>query len=55
MRKLNLVILLTVLFSGWAVADEGMWLPSLVHRLNINDMKKMGLELSAEEIYSING
>lgn len=55
MRKLNLVILLTVLFSGWAIADEGMWLPSLVHKLNINDMKKMGLELSAEEIYSING
>ena len=55
MRKLNLVILLTVLFSGWSFADEGMWLPSLVHKLNINDMKKMGLELSAEEIYSING
>lgn len=54
MRKLNLVILMTVLFSGWATADEGMWLPSLVHRLNINDMKKMGLELSSEDIYSIN-
>jgi len=55
MRKFKLVILFTVLFSGWAIADEGMWLPSLVHKLNINDMKKMGLELSAEEIYSING
>jgi hypothetical protein len=39
---------------GWAVADEGMWLPSLIYKLNIADMQKMGLQLSAEEIYSIN-
>ena len=54
MRKLNLVLLLTVFFYGWAVADEGMWLPSLIHKLNISDMQRMGLGLSAEEIYSIN-
>jgi hypothetical protein len=54
MRKLNLVLLLTVMFYGWAVADEGMWLPSLIHKLNIAEMQKMGLELSAEDIYSIN-
>ncbi len=34
-------------------ADEGMWLPFLVGR-NYEDMKKHGLNLSAEEIYSIN-
>jgi len=54
MRKLNLVLLLTVMFYGWAVADEGMWLPSLINKLNIADMQKMGLQLSAEDIYSIN-
>ena len=54
MRKLNLVLLLTVFIYGWAVADEGMWLPSLIHKLNISDMQRMGLGLSAEEIYSIN-
>jgi hypothetical protein len=54
MRKLNLVLLLTVISYGWAVADEGMWLPSLIHKLNIADMQKMGLQLSAEDIYSIN-
>ena len=54
MRKLNLVLLLTVIFSGWALADEGMWLPSLIYKLNITDMQKEGLELSAEDIYSIN-
>ena len=54
MRRLNLILLITVLFFGSAVADEGMWLPSLIHKLNINDMKKAGLELSADDIYSIN-
>lgn len=35
-------------------ADEGMWLPLLVKRLNHADMQKHGLQLSAEEIYSVN-
>lgn len=35
-------------------ADEGMWLPLLVDRLNYTDMKEMGLQLTADEIYSIN-
>ena len=35
-------------------ADEGMWIPMLVERLNYVDMQEMGLNLTAEEIYSIN-
>jgi len=35
-------------------ADEGMWLPSLVGKLNIQKMNLIGCKLSAEEIYSIN-
>lgn len=35
-------------------ADEGMWLPLFVKRLNHVDMKKMGCKLTAEEIYDIN-
>lgn len=54
MRKFYLVLLLTVCFYGWTKADEGMWLPSLIYKLNISEMQKMGLQLSAEEIYSIN-
>lgn len=54
MRKLNLILLLTIFIFGSAVADEGMWLPSLIYKLNIADMQKTGLELSAEDIYSIN-
>lgn len=35
-------------------ADEGMWLPLLVSRLNYTDMQKMGLKLTPDEIYSAN-
>jgi len=34
--------------------DEGMWLPMFVERLNWVDIQEMGLQLSAEEMYSIN-
>ncbi|MBL4625377.1 MAG: S46 family peptidase [Flavobacteriales bacterium] len=35
-------------------ADEGMWLPLHIKRLSHVDMQKQGLQLTAEEIYSIN-
>lgn len=35
-------------------ADEGMWLPLFIERLNYVDMQKMGLKLTPEEIYSVN-
>lgn len=35
-------------------ADEGMWFLMHIQRLNMRDMQKMGLQLTAEEIYSIN-
>ncbi|MDP4282349.1 MAG: S46 family peptidase [Bacteroidota bacterium] len=41
------------LFAG-NPPDEGMWLPLLIPRLNYVDMQKMGLHLTAEELYSIN-
>ncbi|TPE43777.1 S46 family peptidase [Pontibacter mangrovi] len=31
-----------------------MWLPMLIKRLNYTDMQKQGLQLTAEEIYSVN-
>jgi hypothetical protein len=34
--------------------DEGMWLPMLVQKLNMQKMKAMGLKLTAEDIYSVN-
>lgn len=35
-------------------ADEGMWLPLLIQKLNIEEMHELGLQLSAEDIYAIN-
>ena len=52
-RILGLLILLIGL-QPIAKSDEGMWLPLFVERLNYVDMQKMGLQLTAEEIYSIN-
>lgn len=46
------IFTLVVLAFG-ARADEGMWLPFMIGR-NYEDMKKHGLNLSAEDIYSIN-
>lgn len=50
------LVLFVLLWSSLFVsrADEGMWLPMFIDRLNYTDMQKMGLQLSAEEIYSIN-
>ena len=35
-------------------ADEGMWFLMFIERLNHRDMQEMGLQLTSEEIYSIN-
>ncbi|MEH6764884.1 MAG: S46 family peptidase [Aequorivita antarctica] len=35
-------------------ANEGMWFLMHIERLNYRDMQKMGLQLTPEEIYSIN-
>jgi hypothetical protein len=55
MKRLNLLIAIFILFSGLSLrADEGMWLPIFVERLNYVDMQKMGLHLTADEIYNVN-
>ena len=51
---LLIVGLLTTTFASKAKADEGMWLPFLIKRLNYVDMQKEGLKLTPEEIYSAN-
>lgn len=45
---------IAILCSTQTRADEGMWLPLLIKRLNYADMKAHGLQLTAEEIYSVN-
>ena len=49
-------IFMSLIFSIPTItcADEGMWLPMFVKRLNEVDMQAAGLQLTADELYSIN-
>src|SRR5690606_21611836 len=53
MKKIIVFALLLSMKLG-VFADAGMWFLMHLERLNERDMQKMGLQLSAEEIYSIN-
>lgn len=53
MKKLTLLITFCYIFSINLIADEGMWLPILIGK-NIDEMKRQGCKLSAEDIYSVN-
>jgi hypothetical protein len=50
----KILLALTLVISLISKADEGMWLPQLLNAMNIKDMKKNGLKLTAEQIYSVN-
>ncbi len=52
--KKFLLLFITILSITGVRADEGMWLPMLINRLNYVDMQKAGLKLTADEIYSVN-
>ncbi|MFI3299140.1 MAG: S46 family peptidase [Rikenellaceae bacterium] len=54
MMKKFLLSTLALFISFSAIADEGMWLPSLLKGQTINFMRKAGLKLSAEDLYSVN-
>ncbi len=54
MKKVKIFALLGILMTSvFAKADEGMWLPFMLGR-NYEDMKKHGLKLTQDQIYSIN-
>ena len=55
MKKIILSLIAAIMLIPMSVkADEGMWFLMFIERLNHRDMQKMGLQLTAEEIYSIN-
>lgn len=54
MKKTVLTIIAFILCFSSAVANEGMWFLMHIERLNYRDMQKMGLQLTPEEIYSVN-
>lgn len=53
-QKTMLIILALVLSWIGCRADEGMWIPMLLKKYNIEDMQKQGFKLTAEDIYDIN-
>ncbi len=54
MKRTLLYFLIFCIIVPSASAEEGMWLPLLLKNQKYSEMRKMGLKLSAEEIYSIN-
>lgn len=52
-KTITLAIVFIFQFSS-LFADEGMWLPHLLKTLKEKEMKKFGMKISAEDIYSIN-
>ncbi len=56
-RMKKIIIALFAVFSIFQArvkADEGMWLLSLLEKMNMDEMTEMGLQLTADQIYSIN-
>jgi hypothetical protein len=51
-RTILIIVFISLALSGQA--KEGMWLPVLLDKFNIDDMQQMGFKLTAEDVYSIN-
>lgn len=54
--KKRSIFLIVALVCGWigCRAEEGMWIPMLLKKYNIEDMQRQGFKLTAEDIYNIN-
>ena len=52
--KVVLFSLIFSLISIFSIANEGMWLPLLLEKLNEKEMKSLGMKISAKDIYNIN-
>ena len=50
----HLLVAFCLFIVSLAKADEGMWLPLLLEKLNEKHMKSLGMKMSAKDIYSIN-
>lgn len=48
------ILFMLLAASVWAKADEGMWLPSLLNKVNAQKMKELGAQITPEDIYNVN-
>lgn len=54
MKRIYALFTLALLMIQVAKADEGMWLLSMLDKMNFKDMEAKGLRLTKEQLYSIN-
>lgn len=47
-------LLIALLMTPTAKADEGMWIPLFLKSLNEAEMQELGMKITAEDIYSVN-
>lgn len=50
----RLLVVLFLFSVSLVRANEGMWLPLLLDKMNEKEMKSLGMKISAKDIYSIN-
>ncbi len=53
-RRWVLLLVMTAFVRLSCFADEGMWIPILLKKYNIEEMQRKGFKLTAEDIYDIN-
>ncbi len=53
MKKILSIIIALTVFTGSAIADEGMWLLPLLEKMNGKAMKDLGCKVSPKQIYNI--
>src|SRR4029078_9898129 len=56
MKQINKLLFAAIflLYSTVSFANEGMWLPLLLEKMNEKEMKSLGMKISAKDIYNIN-
>ncbi|WP_244828412.1 S46 family peptidase [Carboxylicivirga sediminis] len=53
-KRIVLTLVAALFLQTFARADEGMWIPMLLKKYNIEQMQEMGFKLTAEDVYSVN-
>lgn len=54
MKRIIASLAIAATMTTQAKADEGMWVLTMLNKLNIEKMQSIGCKLSAEDIYSVN-
>lgn len=54
MRQFKLILAIVLLSLSGLHAREGMWVPLLLEKYNLEEMQQMGFKLTASDIYDVN-